>query len=357
MPKKYKKTADSHSLDEVKGSMLDHFLAMGWYRMGPTIFTTHYIFYNEDLFSTIWLRTPLTDYTYSKSLKKILRKNNSQFTYDFEPYSYASELDELYEKYKLAFKGNLPESLERYMMDSLDLDIYDTYLVKVYSEDVLIACSIFDLGEKALSSLFGFYDPEFSAMSLGIYTMLLEIEFALQNDMELYYIGYFVPGNPRFDYKLRIGHIEHFDFKTSEWYSFDTFDYEQTPIKIIRRKLDTLYVALNRKYDVKIYQNAFIDVNVIEFFPMRFLEDPLILLIQNELNTEAEENLLICIYDVRAESYKLYSCQIHDSIFSCYNHSWIETLDDETFKYELVIKQTLKVCKTVLPIERSLEAL
>lgn len=356
MPKKYKKTAESLYLDEVKGSVLDSFLAMGWYRMGPTIFTTHYIYYHENLFSTIWLRTPLSDYTYSKSLKKILRKNNSQLNYVFEPYAYATELDELYDKYKLAFKGNLPESLDHYMMDSLDLEIYDTFLLKVYSEGSLIACSIFDVGEIALTSIFGFYDPEYSAMSLGLYTMLLEIEFALRNEMEIYYIGYFVPGNPRFDYKLRIGHIEHFDFKTSKWSSFDTFDYEQTPIKVIRRKLETLHSKLDKKYDSLIYQNAFIDVNIIEFFPMRYLEDPILLLIQNESNTEAEENLLVCIYDVRAESYKLYSCQILDSIFSRYNHDWIETLDNETFKYKLVIKKTLKVCKTVTPIERWLKA-
>jgi arginine-tRNA-protein transferase len=135
MPKKYKKTADSLFLDEIKGSDLDYFLAQGWYRMGPTIFTTHYIYYNATLFSTIWLRTPLESYSYSKSLKKLLRKNKAQLIHEFEPYEYDIELEVLYEKYTSVFKGNLPDSLDSYMMDSLGMEIY-----LIWSKYTLMIC-------------------------------------------------------------------------------------------------------------------------------------------------------------------------------------------------------------------------
>jgi len=272
MPINNKKTAQRLYLEEVKGSILDHFLDNGWYRMGPTIFTCHYIYFNSTLLSTIWLRTTLKDHVLSKSLKKLNRKNKAQLTHTFQPYQYSVALDELFQKYKQGFKGKLPESLDKYMMDSLSSDIYDTYLVKVYKDETLIACSIFDIGEKTLASIFGFYDPSYRTMSLGLYTMLLEIEFAHQHNMSLYYIGYFVPGNPRFDYKLRIGNIEYLDFKTKQWFAFDQFDYEETPIKVIRKKLDILKSVLDKKYDIEIYQNPFIDAYTVELLPAKYVE-------------------------------------------------------------------------------------
>ncbi len=349
MPEKYKKTAQSLYLDEIKGSELDNFLAMGWYRMGPTIFSIFYIFYENQLLSTIWLRTPLKQYTYSKSLKKLLRKNGSSLTHVVVPFKYSKELDDLYQKYRHTFKGNLPDSLDEYMMNSLGLGIYDTYLVKVYEGEQLIACSIFDQGENTLASIFGFYDPSYSVMSLGLYTMLLEIEYAIQHEMEAYYIGYFIPGNPRFDYKLRVGNIEYLDFKTREWICFDAFEYDQTPIKVVRRKLKALHSKLNETYDSRIYQNAFIDANIIEFFPMKYVDDPVILVIETLSNSQT---IILCIYDVSLESYKMYQCQIVDSPFSRYNRDWVEALDDQTLKDQLVIQKTLKVCKTIAPIER-----
>jgi len=353
MSNKTRKTAQSLYLDTIKASDLDDFLSRGWYRMGPTIFCSFFIFFERSLFSTIWLRTPLENYKLSKSLKKLDRKNKARLTHSFEPFEYSDTVEELYQKYRLTFKGNLPEYLDSYMMDSLDMDIYDTYLVKVYAEDSLIACSIFDVGDNSLASIFGFYNPAYSSMSLGLYTMLLEIEFAKQEQMSFYYIGYFVPGNPRFDYKLRLGNIEYLDFKTSQWLSLEIFDFEQTPIKLIRRKLDSLKSKLNqKKYDTIIYQNAFIDVNIIEFFPLRYVEDPLIMFLQGYSSTQSLSEIIICIYDVRIGSYKLYQCQILDSSFSRYNQDWVDSLDDGTFKYRLIIKKTLKTCKTIAPIER-----
>lgn len=352
MPINLKKTAQSLYLEEVKGSTLDEFLSRGWYRMGPSIFSTHYIYFEGTIYSCIWLRTCLDDYTYPKSLAKLYRKNTSRLTHTFEPVEYSDDLEDLFQKYRLTFKGNLPDTLSAYMMDSLDKNIYETYLVKVFAEDRLIACSIFDIGENSIASIFGFYDPAFSSMSLGLYTMLLEIEFAKQNAIQLYYIGYFVPGNPRFDYKLRIATIEYLDFKTRKWFTFDAFDYEDTPIKVIRRKLEILQSKLNNNYDVTIWQNAFIDVHIIELFPMKYLEDPVIILIKELPDFQSEDHIVVCTYDIRSQLYKLYYCEILDAIFSCYNPEWLHGLESGTYKQRLVIRKTLKTCKTTKPIER-----
>lgn len=352
-----KTTAKSLYLEEVKGTELDDFLSMGWYRMGPTIFTNFFICYESTLFSTIWLRTTLKDYSYSKSLRKLARKNKTLLIHNFEPYEYSDELEELYLQYKRTFKGDLPDTLDTYMLNSLESGIFDTWLVKVYEKDKLIACSIFDVGEKTLASIFGFYDPSFSDMSLGLFTMLLEIEFAKQREMDLYYIGYFVPGNPRFDYKLRLGNIQYLDFRTREWIAFDKFDYEQTPIKVIRRKLQSLSSKLDKTYDLDLYKNAFIDAHIIQLFTMHYVEDPMIIIINGLAGFQDEETVLLCTYDVALESYKLQHCKILDAVFSSYSASWLQSLNDNTLKHQLVIIKTLKTCKRVSTIERWLDNL
>ena len=355
MPKKYYKTAQQNYLESIKGKVLDEYLANGWYRMGPYIFTSHFINYETTLYSTIWLRTVIEDYKLSKSLRKIAKKNKDHFSYVIEPYSYAEELDVLYNAYSSTFKGALPNSLSDYLMNSLESDIYDTKLVKVYKENKLIACSIFDCGDDTIASIFGFYDPAYSTMSLGLYTMLLEVEFCQAQDMKYYYMGYFVPGNPRFDYKLRVGNMEFLEMKSGKWKDIKHFDYDKTPLKINQSKLSLLQEILSSEYKSTILKNAFIDAHIIEYFPMRYVEAPLILFFDNlEISLQSATEI-ICTYDIFSDKYMLLQCHLVDSFYSNYNPDWIERLDDKTNKQSMVIRKIIKSCKTPLPILRWLD--
>jgi arginine-tRNA-protein transferase len=56
------------------------------------------------------------------------------------------------------------------------------------------------------------FDPEFSSRSLGIFTMLNEIEFAIEKKKEFYYQGYSYEGESFYDYKKRFRGTECFDW-------------------------------------------------------------------------------------------------------------------------------------------------
>ena len=242
------------------------------------------------------------------------------------------------------------------MSGSLETTVYDTRIIKVYHEDKLIACSIIDLGQETLASIFGMYDPEYRSYSLGLYTMMLEVEICLTAEMPYYYMGYFVPGNPRFDYKLRVGQIEYFDMRTEKWLPYSVFEKSQTPIEISRKKLTTLIKALAMNLPLILNQNAYIDANIIEYFPLVYLEYPLIILM-NGLSYPLEEGqVIITVYDIRKESYLLLVCDSFQDGLSNYNPTWLEKLDDKTIKEEYIIVKTLKQCKTSKPIERWVEA-
>ena len=357
MPSRFKKIAQSEYLDEIKGTVLDDFLAKGWYRMGSYIFTSHYFFRREHMYSSIWLRTRMEGHRYSKSMRKIKNRGQQAFGHTITPFTHTQELDDLYAAYKQTFKGSIPETLEGYMMSSLDMQVFDTWMVKVYEEDKLVACSLVDLGDEAMASIFAFYDPSYQSYSLGLYTMILEVEHCREMGLAYYYMGYFMPGNSRFDYKLRVGNMEFWDVRSEAWRSMDAYDYGATPLDVIRERLTTLVSDLPPAYGSFLVKNAYIDANIIEFFPFRYLEYPMAVLIPDIIVELEEKDQLIVCYDYKVDKYKLLLCHELTDVFSNYDPIFLATLPDDYLIEQYEIKKTLKSSKTTAPILRQLAAL
>lgn len=190
---------------------LDDYLARGWYRMNQMIFTCHFIYFNEGIYSPVWIRLPLHNFSFKKRLKKIIRRNKQLFRIESRPASITAEKERLYQLYRMNFNGQLASSLRDAMLDNTNINIYDTHEICIYHEDQLVALSFFDKGAKAIASIKGIFHPAFAKYSLGFFTMLMEIEWARDNGKLFYYPGYVIPGRPRFDYKLRIGDVEYFN--------------------------------------------------------------------------------------------------------------------------------------------------
>ena len=74
--------------------------------------------------------------------------------------------------------------------------MFDTREVRVWNGDRLVAFSWFDLGRESVQSLIGVYEPSMARQSLGFYTMLLEVQHALEQGLRFHYPGYVLPGDP-----------------------------------------------------------------------------------------------------------------------------------------------------------------
>ena len=89
--------------------------------------------------------------------------------------------------------------------------------IEVYDEDQLIACSFFHVGEKSFCGTYCFFEPEYQKFSLGNYTLLLELEIAMQMGKEFYYSGYIHHKPSQFDYKLNFNNLEKYSWTRNEW--------------------------------------------------------------------------------------------------------------------------------------------
>ena len=87
--------------EQLTGEELDAFLEMGWYRMGQSLFTTHFLFLDETIYRVFWLRYDLKELVLSNTQRR-LKKRNEQFNVSVKPLEITDELEELYALYKTA---------------------------------------------------------------------------------------------------------------------------------------------------------------------------------------------------------------------------------------------------------------
>ena len=77
----------------------------------------------------------------------------------------------------------------------------DTVEVQYRVADRLVAVSVLDLGARAVSSVYHYFDPEESGRSLGVYSVLWELAWCKLSGFDWYYLGYYVQDCSHLNYK------------------------------------------------------------------------------------------------------------------------------------------------------------
>lgn len=95
-------------------------------------------------------------------------------------------------------------ALEEFLYDSPTDTIEGSY----WLGDRLIGCGICDVTPQALSTVYFYFDPEESKRSLGVFSALEEIAYARAAGLKYYYLGYFIDGCRKMEYKAGIGEHE-----------------------------------------------------------------------------------------------------------------------------------------------------
>jgi arginyl-tRNA--protein-N-Asp/Glu arginylyltransferase len=75
----------------------------------------------------------------------------------------------------------------------------------------LLAVAVTDLTPDALSAVYTFYDPDLAHRSLGTLAVLRQIEWARREHRSYVYLGYWLAGHGKMDYKRRFRPLEGFD--------------------------------------------------------------------------------------------------------------------------------------------------
>ncbi len=211
---------EEFSAFETLPHQLDFLLENGWRHFGTQFFRYNLGFYQNEIRRVIPLRIRLADFSISKSQRRVLRKNRD-LQIIIRPIEISTEKKFLFERHKQRFDQGVPDSIFDFLSFSPSNVPCEANEVCVYKNGKLLAASFFDVGAKTTSGIYAIFAPEENRRSLGVFTMLVEMDFALKNNKKFYYQGYAYEGESFYDYKKRFSALEKFDWR-GNWIEFET---------------------------------------------------------------------------------------------------------------------------------------
>ncbi|TRX66965.1 hypothetical protein [Flammeovirga kamogawensis] len=235
------------------GNTLDEYLSEAWFRDGPMMSRYEMIYFRDHVYSIVPIRVELKNFKFSKNQRKLIRKNKD-FTVKIQPLDITPEKEKMYAEHKGRFQSpNSPTSLKNYFLEEGNEDSpFETWELQILDGEHLAAISFIDIGEEAICSILALFDPEYSKQSLGITSMLFEIEYAQMSNKKFYYPGYVLDEDSVFDYKKRLDSLFYYSWDDFKWHKWDKFDMNKSHNTILRSKLNDIVIASNKLSDNKL---------------------------------------------------------------------------------------------------------
>ena len=199
---------------------MDAFWANGWRHFGENFFRYNFAFYEGEIRRILPLRIRLSNFSLSKSQRRILKRNQDLQTI-IRLAEITPEKKSLFKQHKRRFKRGVPNSIYDFLSFDAARAPCEVLEVCVYAREKLLAASFFAVGEISVSSIYAMFALEESPRSLGIFTILLEIDFAQKHQKKFYYQGYAYTGNSFYDYKKRFSALEQFNWN-GQWQDFQS---------------------------------------------------------------------------------------------------------------------------------------
>jgi Putative arginyl-tRNA:protein arginylyltransferase len=194
--------------------LMDRLWASGWRHFGTHFFRYSIGIHEFDIRVVIPLRIRLADFAFSKSQRRVLRKNANLET-AIRPVAITDEKELLFDRHKQRFKSGIPGNIYDFISANSPCE---TLEVSARLGDRVIAVSFLDVGDISVSSVYAMFEPAEYSRSLGIFTLLKEIEFAMDNGKEFLYLGYCYEGKSFYDYKKRFRATEIYNWQ-GKWES------------------------------------------------------------------------------------------------------------------------------------------
>ena len=305
---------DLHRPDQLSPSELDGYLESGWYRQGQGLFSTYSTISRKIMMAAPWIRIESDKYSLGKSLRRLKSRNDRRLTYHIGKAVVTPYREEMFQQFRVFFKGEFYESLQSalfcYQQKNKET-IFDSMEITFYYEGKLIGYSYFDVGENSVASILNIYDFYHTRFSLGMYAILLQLEWCQQNGIKYYYPGYAMPENPRFDYKLRIKGVDYLDQTSGLWQPWANFSLNDSPLYEYRNAMVDAHkklAAFELGWRIGVYLNHSNPCpKLIDEEGAEFLSHPIF------LSGDITEDFtpVILDYDLVTKQYRLYRCTQH----------------------------------------------
>ncbi len=165
-------------------------------------------------------RVEVERFTPSKSQKRVLHRNANLERNIRQPWVTDEHFD-LFSEYlnsRHADGGMAGMEVEEFAA-MVEESPVNTQIIEYTLEGVLIAACLTDSLTDGLSMVYSFFNPDYARNSIGTYMILDHIRIARQVGMPYIYLGYWVQGSPKMDYKAKFAPLE--TFHSGGWQPLD----------------------------------------------------------------------------------------------------------------------------------------
>lgn len=158
-------------------------------------------------------------------------KANKDLSVDYTPAQYTDEYFDIYQRYLAARHqgGGMddpePADFERFLLNPWG----ETLFVEVKHADKLVGVAVTDATTDGLSAVYTFFDPDYHDRGIGKFCILQQIELCRVMSLPYLYLGYWVDGCQKMQYKTDFQPQEHFD--GVRWVDWPASNATTTPVE------------------------------------------------------------------------------------------------------------------------------
>ena len=159
------------------------------------------------------VRIPVAGFRPRRSQQRCRKRNADDILVRIRPAQFDEEHYRLYQRYTGGRHpdGSMAAMDETRYLEFLTTRWCETMFVEFHREQRLMAVAVTDRLPNALSALYTFFDPDFSAYSPGVYAILWQIDEARRNGLRHLYLGYWIAECRKMSYKQEYRPLEAWD--------------------------------------------------------------------------------------------------------------------------------------------------
>lgn len=190
---------EEYLLEDVSEVEFEYLLAHGMRHFGDYFFRPRC----QDCYQCIPIRVRTDEFKPTRNQKRALNSCKNVEVRIGDP-RYTEEKFELYLSHKERF-FSLQDDVEDKQNFRLSFYVNTPFGIEFeyYLDGKLLGVALADKTSQSFSAIYTFYEIPDNKMSLGTFSVLKQIEYALQNRIKYFYLGYYIAENSSLVYKAR----------------------------------------------------------------------------------------------------------------------------------------------------------
>lgn len=183
---------------EIDRALYTQLSSLGFRRSGQHLYRPHC----ESCHACVPTRLPVSGFTPSRQQKRCI-KRNLDLNIEFVPEPSLERHYPLYERYISLrhYDGDMYPPTTEQFQSFLNSQWGGAECLELTLNGKLLGVAVTDQLEDALSAVYTFFDPDYDKRSLGVFSLLMQIQAAQARGLKYLYLGYWIEDCQKMRYK------------------------------------------------------------------------------------------------------------------------------------------------------------